>query len=129
MNAWKPLKMNDSKTEFMLFITRYNLDKHTIPSLQVGDCDIISNKNIKFLRVILVQHLFFKDEITSKSKIALYNLSVIHKIRNFHTVDQLQILMCSLVLTHLDCSNAVLVNSPDLIIKWFQLVQNFATKL
>ena len=26
------LKMNDSKTEFLVFGTRYNLDKHTIPS-------------------------------------------------------------------------------------------------
>ena len=37
--------------------------------------------------------------------------------------------MCSLVLTHLDYSNAVLVNAPDAITKLFQLVQNFAMKI
>ena len=36
--------MNDSKTEFMVFDTSYHLDKHTIPSLKVGDSDIINNK-------------------------------------------------------------------------------------
>ena len=45
--------MNDSKTEFMVFGTRYNLDKHTVPSLKVGDSDIINNKNRKLLGVIL----------------------------------------------------------------------------
>ena len=45
------LKMNDSKTEFMVFGTRYNLDKHTIPSLKVGDSDIINNKKQNFLEL------------------------------------------------------------------------------
>ena len=36
-------------------------------------------------------------------------------------------LMCSLVLNHLDYSNAILVNSPDAITKQFQLVQCFVT--
>ena len=103
--------MNDSKTEFLVFGTRNNLDKHTITFLKVGNSDIIKNKNIKFQGDILDPHLSFKDYTTNKSKIALYNLSLIRKIRNFVTEDQLKILRCSLVLTHLDYSNAILVNS------------------
>ena len=61
------LKMNDSKMEFMVFGTRYNLDKHIIPSLKVGDSDIINNKNIRFLGVTLDPHLTFKNHITTKS--------------------------------------------------------------
>ena len=38
-------------------------------------------------------------------------------------------LMYSLVFTHLDYSNAILVNSPEAITKWFQQVQNFAEKI
>ena len=90
--------MNDSKNEFMVFGTRYNLEKCTIPSLKVGDSDIINNKNIKFLGVILDPHLTFKDHITNISKIALDNLSLIQKIRNLLTADQLKMMMCSLVL-------------------------------
>ena len=85
--------MNDSKTEFMVFGTRYNLDKHTIPSLKVGDSDIINNESITFPGVILDPHLTFKDHITKKTKIALYNLALIHKIRNFLTTDQLKMLV------------------------------------
>ena len=59
-------------------------------------------------------------------RIALYNLSLICKIRNFLITDQLIMLMYSLVLTHLDYSNAILLNSPDAITKQFQIVQNFA---
>ena len=103
--------------EFMVFGTRYNLDKHTIASLKVGDSDISNNKNIKFLEVILDPHLTLKDHITKKSNVALNNLLLICKIRNFHTIDQLKILMCSLVLIHLDYSNVILVNSPDAITK------------
>ena len=83
------LKMNDLKTHF-LFFTRYNLDNHTIPSLKAGDSDTINNKNIKFLRVILDLHLTFNDHITNKSKIALYNLSLAHKVGVFLTADLLK---------------------------------------
>ena len=38
-------------------------------------------------------------------------------------------LMCSLVLTHLDYSNAILVNSPNATIKQFQFVQNFGANI
>ena len=57
-----------------------------------------------------------------------YSLLLIHKIGNFLTADQLKRLMCSLVLTHLDYFNAVLINSSDAITKQFQIVQNFVAK-
>ena len=77
------LKMNDSKPEFLVFGTKCNLDENTIPSLNVGDSEIFNNKNVKFLGVILDPHLAFKDHMTNKSKIALYNLSLTHKIETF----------------------------------------------
>ena len=40
-----------------------------------------------------------------------------HKIRNFLTTDQLKMLICSIVLTHLDYFNVIFVNSPDAITK------------
>ena len=108
----------------MVFGTRYKLNKHTMPSLKAKDSDIINQKKpIKFLGVILDPFPTFKDHITNKSKIALYNLSLMHKIRNFLTADQLKMLMCSLALIHLDYSDAILVNSSD------TLVQNYAAKL
>ena len=111
------------------FGTRKNLDKHTIPSIKFGDSDIISSKNINFLGVILDPHLTFSDHITNKSKIGLYNQSLICKIRKFLTADQLKMLMCSLILTHLDNSNAILLILPDSISKQFQLPQNFMEKI
>ena len=97
--------------ELIIFGTSYNLDKHTIPSVEAGDSDIINNKNIKCLVVILDPYLTYKDHVTNKSKITLYNLSLMHMIRNFLTTDQLKMLMCSFVLTHLDYSNAIVVNT------------------
>ena len=102
INDWKSFKMNDSEAEFFVFDTRNNLDKHTIPSFKVGDSDIINNKNIKFLGFILDPCLTIKDNISNKSKIDIYNISLIHKMRNFLTADQLKMLMCSLVLLHLN---------------------------
>ena len=58
--------MNDSKIQFMVFGTRYNWDKCTIQCLKVGDSDIISNKNIKFLGGILDPYLNCKYHITKK---------------------------------------------------------------
>ena len=66
------LRMNDSNTEFLVFGTRNNLDKHTITSLKVGDSDIINNKNIKILGATLDPPLTFEDHINNKSKVALH---------------------------------------------------------
>ena len=63
------LRINDSNTGFLIFGARNNLDKHTIASLKVGDSDIINNKSIKFLGVILDPYLAFKDNISNKSNI------------------------------------------------------------
>ena len=89
----------------------------TLYHLSKLETHISSTTKTKFLGVILDSHITFKDHITNKSKIALYNLSLIHKIRNFLTADQCKMLMCLLVLTHLDYSNVILVNSPDAITK------------
>ena len=126
MDDWK---LPDSEPEFPVFGTRCNLDKHTSPSLKVGDSYIINNKTIQFLEVMLDPLLTFKNHTTNRSKTALYNLSLIHKKRNFLTADQLKMLMWSLLLSHLDYSNATLVNSPDEISKQFQHVQNVAANI
>ena len=74
------LNMNNSKTEFLVFGTRNNLDKHTIPSLKFVDSNIINQKNMKFLGVKLDPHITFNDHIIKESEIALYKLSLMCKI-------------------------------------------------
>ena len=100
----------------MVFVTRNNLDK-------IEDSDIISQKkkkekkNIKFLGVILHPYLIFKDPITNKSKIDM-------KFSHSKPAQNVHVFSC----THSDYSNAILIDSPNTITKWFQPIQNFVAK-
>ena len=50
--------------------------------------------------------------IAAKAKTAHFNLEKIKRIRKYLTEDESKILMCLMVLSHLDYGNATLVNLP-----------------
>ena len=47
------LMMNDAKTEFLYIGSRQQLEKCTVTSIKVGDCDVPCGHSIKYLGVIL----------------------------------------------------------------------------
>ena len=68
------LKMNDSKTEFIMIGSRQQMKKVTFNSLKVNDKQVEAADSIKYLGIHLDTNLNLKKHVTAKCKIACMNL-------------------------------------------------------
>ena len=123
------LKMNPTKTEFIYFGSRQMLEKCEIEFLNVTG-DIINRTDlIRCLGVWLDSQLSFNHHVNQKCKVAYINIRNIRSIRKFITVEIGQVLVSSLVLSHLDYCNAILYGLPENTLHKMQRVENCAAKL
>ena len=58
------LKMNENKTEFVMFGSRRLLDRCSVSNITVGDSTVLRSLVIRFLGVQLDEHLYFKQHIS-----------------------------------------------------------------
>ena len=123
------LKMNSSKTEFILFGSRGQLQKCTTNSINVNGVEVKQSCCIKYLGALLDAQLNMIQHINAKCRIAMMNLLKIKQIRHMMTVEACQTVVFGLVLSHLDYSNAVLVNLPANAIHKMQRVQNITARI
>ena len=84
---------------------------------------------IKLLATHIDKHLSFKHHIRVKCKTAIYNLLRIKHIRWYLTHKAAQILVSSLIMSHLDYANSLLYGLPHCNIDKLQHVQNCTAKL
>ena len=123
------LKMNDSKTKFIMFASRQMLQKCVTTELDVYGSDIQWSNNIKYLGAWLDQHLQLVHHITLKCRTAMLNFQKIKFIWPTLTVDAAHILVRGLVTSHLDYCNAIFSGLPEYFLNLLQKVQNVAAKL
>ena len=107
MNA-KKLKMNASKTEFILFGSRQQLNKCSTTEILVCDDSIEIPNCIRYLGALLDDNLDFKDHIKRKCQSAMLNCFKIKSIRRYLTKEATEVLCLSLVISHLDYCNVIL---------------------
>ena len=77
------LKINDSKTEFIIF--RSPLLKHDLNylSVSVGDMQVSPSSKVSDLGVVFDKYLTFHDHISGICKSTHFHLRVIGRIRKF----------------------------------------------
>ena len=85
--------------------------------------------SIKFLGIILDKELDMRKFIVAKARTAYLNILKIKRIRKYLTEDDTNILICSMVLSHLDYGNLILVNLPKSTLKPLQSIKNYAAKV
>ena len=107
------LKMNETKTEFMILSSKNMKEKCSTIPIHVGGEWLDQSDCIKLLGADLDQHLNFKVFIQRKCAKAMFMLKKIRSIRDMLTMDVTQDLMLSLVITHLDYCNHLLYGLPD----------------
>lgn len=132
VNNWmciNRLKMNNSKTEAILFGSSYFLDRTDIDHINVCGTDIELSQCIKQLGVKLDNTLSFKEHVKNKCKTANFSLFQIRKIRKYLSQDTAKIITHALVISHLDFSNSLLYGLPDCTIHKLQTIQNQAAKV
>ena len=123
------LKMNDSKTEIVIFGTWNQCNKITTTAIEVGETSVNISQELTYLGVLLDKNLTLKTHILAKAKSASYQLYRIRQIVKFLDLPARKTLVSSLVMSQLDYANAIFINLPSSSIYPIQQIQNQTAKL
>ena len=135
VRAWiitDKLKINGSKTEFMIIGTRQQLSKINRNTLLVGSNRVESVTEARNLSVLFDCNFNFSNHITIKaSSLAFYSLhNISRRIRKYLTQDATKTLVHALDIRKLDYCNSFLYGLPNIDhIDKLQRVQNVAARL
>ena len=123
------LKINDAKTEFIVF--RSPMLKHDLSdlSVNVGGNVIKPSEKVRDLGVILDQTLSFDDHISTISQSAHFHIRNIGRIRNLLSFDDCATIIHALIGSRLDYCNSLLYNIADAKVERLQKVQNQAARI
>ena len=107
------LKLNEEKTEFILFGYRTQLSKCATHSLKVNSNLIQKSTDVCYLGVTLDNSLTFKTHVTAKCRKAMANLINIRNIRKYLTQTACETVVLGLCMSHLGYCNSLLIDLPD----------------
>lgn len=123
------LKMNDAKSEFIIFSSPKLSISSSLDAINVNGTIVQRSDVVRLLGAWLDTELNMKQHVKIKSKTASLNLQRLKRIQPFLTESATKTLVVSLVLSHLDYGNALLMGLPKKTIEPLQKVQNMAAKL
>ena len=124
------LKINDSKTEFIIFRSPLLKQNLSDLSVSVGDMQVSQTSKVRDPRCRFHQYLTFYDHISGICKSTHFHLRGIGRIRNLLTFDATAQLIHALITTsRLDFCNSILYNLPNKQIEIFQRIQNQAARM
>ncbi len=124
------LKLNDSKTEFLIISSKHNakkLDREMY--IKIGESHIKCCQSAKNLGVIFDRFMSMEQFVNAKCQSAMYSLRCISKIRQCLDVDTARTLVQSLVISKLDYANSALYGVNGKLLKKLQIVQNSAARV
>lgn len=128
MNSNK-LKMNTSKTEFIMFGSKQQLTKCETKSIKIVNDTINKENCIRYLGAFLDENLNFKEHVKRKCRTAMINFMRIKNIRQYLTKEATETLVLSLVMSHLDYCNSILYGIANCDLQKMQRIQNMCAKL
>ena len=123
------LKMNSSKTEFMYFGNKVQLNKCVVAHLNINNEIVQRATVIKYLGAWLDAQLSFKEHTTKKCQTAIINYLRIRNICHLLTDSACETLLLSLCISHLDYANGLLYGLPATTLNKLQRVQNMCAHL
>ena len=122
------LKMNNSKSECIIFGNKTQVDKCISDGLRIEDDIVIRSQTVKYLGAWLDRELTLKTHVKKTCACAMLNLQRIKNIWKFLDSESSTKLVVCLCLSHLDYSN-ILYWLPKSVILQMQNIQNYAAKL
>ena len=123
------LKLNPTKTEFMVICGNRNRSKVAIQDLDLTSSSIKASDSIKSLGVILDNALSMETQINNVCKTCIYFLNWIRKIRKYLTVDAAKTLVQAYIISRIDYCNSLYASLPRTLIWRLQRVMNIAARI
>ena len=131
VNIWMAcsrLKMNDDKSEFIVYGSKGLLPTCFTSEIDVGDVPVSRSQCVKLLGVYLDQNLTFKSHISSKARAASFAMYNLKKIKPYLDQPMCLKIANALIFSHMDYSNSLLINLPASTLRPLQRIQNFTAK-
>ena len=123
------LKMNISKTEFIIFGSRQQLVKFKTSSIDINNSQIKRSESIWYLGADLGEKLTLRTMINRKCRTAMGNLQRLKLIRKSLSLSPATTVALGLVVAHLDYANALYAALPAIEIKKLLRIQNMTAKI
>ena len=106
------LKLNDKKTEFIIFGTETSLKKVQTAHIRVGTHIIERVDSVRNIGAIFDEQMRMEKQVGQLCKSAWLYLYKINKIRQYLTTDQVETIVHAFVTTKLDLNNSLLAGLP-----------------
>ena len=123
------LKLNDSKTEFIIFGSKINVARVNDCSVHVGDSEVEPSGAVRDIGAMLDSALTMETQINNILKSCYFHLRSISKIRKYLTVESTKALIHAFVTSRLDGMNSLLYGIPDYLTNKLQRIQDNAARL
>ena len=123
------LKLNETKTEFLVIRSKHGKHTPDVSSVCVGGSAVSAVHSARNIGVVMDDRLTMTDQVDAICKASYAQLRAISHIRRYLTQDAAATLVHSLVTSKLDNMNSLLYGLPDNIINKLQYIQNHAAKL
>mgnify|MGYP000126220249 CR=1 FL=1 len=123
------LKVNDSKTEFILIGTRQQLAKVDIKGLVVGDATINPVTAVKNLGSWFDENMNMGCHINNMCKTLSFHLYNIRRIRKYLSKDSTRTLVHAFITARIDYCNGLLYGLTAARLNKLQRIQNSAARL
>ena len=123
------LKLNEEKTEFLIFGSKQNIKKITAWTVSVGDAECLPSTSARNIGAQLDSALNMNSHVNSIIRASYYQLRHLAKIRQYLTIASAQKLVHAFITSRLDNFNSLLYKLPNHQITCLQLVQNHAARL
>ena len=126
----KKLKLNEDKTECMLFGNENVLKNYEhLQYVKIGSSNIKTVTVLRNLGVSIDRNLTMKNQILNTVKICHHYLRNIAFIRKYLNEDTLKMLMYNHIMSRLDYCNSLYYELPNVLLKKLQSIQNKAARL
>ena len=123
------LKLNDDKTEFIMFGTPKALKSVSEQTVSVGDVEVLPSKTVRNIGAMMDSALTMKSHINHVIKSCYVQLRNLSRIRKYLTEEAAKSLTHAFVSSRLDMMNSLLFSIPDESIHKLQLIQNHAARI
>ena len=123
------LMLNDDKTELIVFTSKYKHNLYNDLSITIGDTVVDCSSQVKDLVVIFHLVLSLRQHVSYTSKTCRFHIRNISRIRKYIPQYTSVVLINSLIMSRLDCSNGLFYGLPKCTVSGLQAVQNSAARI
>lgn len=123
------LKMNNSKTEFLVLSSKHIARQFPPPAIDISGHSVTPSGSARNIGVIMDSRLSMEAHVANICRSAYFQLHCIAKVKKFLDPNSLECIIHAFVTTRLDHCNAILCGVNKSLKQKLQRVQNSAARL